>query len=98
MRAVHGGSLDSQNGPREPIRWGRSRQAALRSDRTAETTVRIRGVLMAGTLPHSSAPANLTMPFSGQLKILLQNRDFCHHSPRPGYAGRATGEVSGSVK
>ena len=26
--------LISQNGPREPIRWGRSRQAALRSDRT----------------------------------------------------------------
>jgi hypothetical protein len=27
--------LISQNGAREPIRWGRSRQAALRSDRTA---------------------------------------------------------------
>jgi hypothetical protein len=34
MRAVHGGSLDLSKRAREPIRWGRSRQAALRSDRT----------------------------------------------------------------
>ena len=34
MRAVHGGSLDRSKRAREPIRWWRSRQAALRSDRT----------------------------------------------------------------
>src|SRR3954454_19010448 len=34
MRAVHGGSLDRSKRAREPIRWGRSRQAAPRSDRT----------------------------------------------------------------
>ena len=31
--------LIAQNRAREPIRWGRSRQAALRSDRTSAATV-----------------------------------------------------------
>jgi hypothetical protein len=34
VRAVHGGSLDRSKRAREPIRWGCSRQATLRSDRT----------------------------------------------------------------
>src|SRR4051794_28260266 len=50
MRAVHGGSLDLSKQAREPIRWGRSRQAALRSDRTGEWGYLYRAIDRDGTL------------------------------------------------